>query len=71
MTNEQADKLCVNCSNMMNTKPLPRCKSSKFKDLVDGADKRVCLIERLDGIGYCGSLGNNYKVKQPSTKNVA
>ena len=53
-------KLCKECANMINSKPLPRCGSSKYKDLVDGSDRRTCMVERLDGIGRCGSMANNF-----------
>lgn len=59
------DKLCKDCTHIMDTKPLPKCGASRFKDLVDGTDKRSCLIERIDGIGRCGAMGNNYSVKKP------
>ena len=52
--------LCKNCSNIINSKPLARCKASKFGDVVDGSERRQCIIERLDGIGRCGTLGNNF-----------
>ena len=57
------NKLCKDCNNMMNSKPLPRCKASKYQDLVGGEDKRTCMVERLDGIGRCGSMGNNFTAK--------
>ena len=52
---------CKNCLNFINKKPNPYCKASKSVDPVTGFEKRECRIERLDGIGYCGSLANNYK----------
>jgi len=55
-------KLCKDCTNMTANKP-PRCKSSRAIDLVDGNENRFCWIERLDGIGRCGSLANNYSPK--------
>ena len=55
----------------MANKPFPRCSSSKYIDLVDGADKRLCLIERLDGIGRCGSMGNNFTLKKPAIKKAS
>ena len=57
-------KLCKDCTNMLNTKPLPRCNASKYIDPVTGEDKRTCMIERIDGWGRCGILGNNYTVKK-------
>ena len=55
------NKLCKDCANILNVKPLPRCNASKYQDVVDGSEKRTCLIERIDGIGRCGSIGNNFK----------
>jgi len=52
--------LCKDCVNMMNTKPLARCSASKYQDPVTGEDKRLCMVERLDGIGRCGTLANNF-----------
>jgi len=57
------DKFCKDCLSFKDTKPLPTCGSSKLKDLVKGGDKRTCLVERLDGIGYCGSYATNFKPK--------
>ena len=52
--------LCKDCSNIISSKPLPRCNSSRFGDVVDGNERRQCIIERLDGIGRCGSMANNF-----------
>jgi hypothetical protein len=62
MKNKQI-KLCKDCLNRLDTKPLPRCNSSKYIDPVDGHEKRACMIERLDGIGRCGSMANNFTPK--------
>lgn len=60
--------LCIECNNYIDDKPLPRCKSSRFTDLVSGNERRYCLIERLDGIGRCSSMGNNFAPKGAETK---
>ncbi len=63
------NKYCKDCVSFIDIKPLPACKSSKYNDLVSGYDKRLCLIERLDGIGRCGGAGNNYTAaKVPAKK---
>ena len=59
------EKLCIDCTNMMNTKPMARCRASKYQDPVTGDDRRTCFVERLDGIGRCGILGNNFSPKTP------
>lgn len=61
-------KLCKDCVNKIDSKPLPRCNSSKYIDPVDGSEKRTCMIERLDGIGRCGSMANNFREKSPAPK---
>ena len=58
-------KFCKDCNNQIQSKPLNRCGASKYQDPVDGEDKRTCLIERIDGIGRCGSMGNNFTPKGP------
>jgi len=55
-------KLCKNCTNMSANKP-PRCKSSRMIDLIDGNKDRLCMLERIDGIGRCGTMANNYSPK--------
>lgn len=60
--------LCKDCTNVINSKPLARCKASKFGDVVDGSERRQCIIERLDGIGRCGSCANNFSPKKPAKK---
>ena len=64
----QNENYCKDCSHMVKASPLPRCGSSKFHDMVTGDDKRPCLIERLDGIGRCGTMGNNFTKKGPEPK---
>ena len=56
-------KFCKDCSNQIQAKPMNRCLASKYHDPVDGSDKRMCMIERLDGIGRCGMLANNFSPK--------
>jgi hypothetical protein len=53
-------KFCKTCVSCINSKPFPTCKSSKSKDMVTGGLYRPCFIERLDGLGRCGTMGNNY-----------
>ena len=63
------DKFCKECTHSGNEKPRPKCGASRFSDLVDGGGKRPCLIERLDGIGRCGALGNHFAQKtKPAIK---
>lgn len=57
--------LCKDCVNMQNTKPMARCGASKYQDPVTGDDRRTCFVERLDGIGRCGTMANNYSPKKP------
>lgn len=59
---------CKDCVSIINTKPLPTCKSSKSHDMVTGGKKRTCLVERLDGLGRCGTMGNNFTKKKPAKK---
>lgn len=63
-------KLCIDCNHFVNSKPMPRCNASKFTDLVTGDDKRTCMIERLDGIGRCSSMGNNFQYRGEKPKVV-
>jgi len=69
------DKLCIECANFINAKPMARCDASRYTDLVTGDKKRTCFIERLDGYGRCSSMANNFSPKketepkeQPKTK---
>ena len=61
-------KFCRDCVSKIDAKPLPRCNASRFFDFVTGDDKRLCLFERLDGIGRCGSMANNFTLKKPEEK---
>ena len=63
-------KFCKDCSNQMQAKPLNKCSASKYHDPVDGTDKRACMIERLDGIGRCGIMANNFSPKGPKPVKV-
>ena len=58
-------KYCKDCANKIQAKPMNRCGASRQTDLVDGEERRTCMIERLDGIGRCGSMGNNFSPKGP------
>lgn len=62
------EKYCIDCANIINTKPQPRCEASRFTDMVTGDKKRLCLVERLDGLGRCGTMGNNFSPKPPVEK---
>jgi len=63
------NKYCKDCSSFIDSKPLPTCNSSKNEELVKGGPKRICMIERLDGIGRCGSMANNFsKQSKPQIK---
>ena len=61
-------KYCKDCVSMTNSKPMPTCESSKSQDMVTGGKKRTCLVERLDGIGRCGTMGNNFTKAGPKPK---
>lgn len=54
------DKFCKDCLYMEKGE---YCAASSRPDLITGRIGRKCNIERLDGIGRCGSLGNNFKAK--------
>ena len=56
-------KYCKDCNNMIVGKPLNRCKASLYHDPVSGHEKRSCMIERIDGIGRCGLMANNFSAK--------
>ena len=56
-------KYCKDCNNQIQGKPLNRCAASLYHDPVDGNDKRSCMIERIDGIGRCGLMANNFTAK--------
>ena len=47
---------------------MPRCEASRYADLVTGDKKRTCFIERLDGIGRCSSMANNFVLAKPAEK---
>jgi len=64
----QNQNYCKECVSFINSKPLPVCESSRFHDLVTGGPKRACMVERLDGIGRCGSMGNNFTKAAPKPK---
>jgi len=69
--NKPKPKFCADCNNFMDVKPEPLCKASKYPNLVTGQEKRTCSVERLDGIGRCGMLGNNFVAlgsRQPKAK---
>ena len=60
------DKYCTDClyfEPATSAKPLPTCGTSKYTDMVTGKSKRPCFIERIDGLGVCGTMGNGFKPK--------
>ena len=56
-------KYCKDCINYKPMKGLAVCLSSLYHDPVSGGGHRTCMIERIDGIGRCGLMANNFKAK--------
>ncbi len=57
-------KFCKNCLHFQKSSHNPYCGASKYPDLVTGNPFRTCFLERLDGIGRCGSMANNHKERK-------
>ena len=60
MKNSVFDKFCKDCLHFNKG---DYCGASRTPDLVTGNEHKKCFIERLDGVGRCGSMGNNFKAK--------
>ena len=59
-------KFCSDCLHMKGE----YCQASRYPDLVTGNDKRTCFLERIDGLGRCSSMANNFSLKKPTKRKV-